>query len=503
MNQSDSLHRLNLRTIMKMSTVLFSCVGLILALVYWIAVGKVRNEIDDVLDEEIAQLRASYKQGGHDELVSELLKHVANADVDQGYYLLEEVATLLDDAQGNVTPHLKESLEKLSQIQDAGNRADEVLGLKGVDKFVQKIATGNLVEWPSALVADDEEHTVSISLAEEGDRSRNHYMRAHAISLPNGERVLVARDVTELVYARNRMRKALAGAGGMAFILVIATAFLLNRSLLSRVRRLNGTVLKVMAGKQGERMPPSLEHDDFEELADHFNKMLDEKDRLLAQIREITDDIAHDLRTPLTRMRQHIESTMALPMDNAERDEILQKVLGEADLILETFNALLFIAQVESGAIRENMEEVSLSEIVTGSVELYEPFAEEAGSSFLLSLDPQARILGNRHLLAQAFSNLIDNAIKYSPEAGKIEVGTRVSDEEVILRIRDFGIGIPEAERESVLQRFVRLDSARHLPGTGLGLSFVSAVTQMHGANLTLEDGHPGLVVTIHFQRHN
>jgi len=481
--------------------ILFGGIGLTLALVYWIAVGKVRSEIDEIISHEISELRESYQEEGHDHLVEHLLEHLVDAPSEQGYYLLDEVASLVKDAETRVTPKINEAIKELSGVDTFDSKKLKAPVLKGVEKFGKRILTGNMSKWPEKLETDGRSHTITISIAEQEKGSRPQFLRAHAVVLPNGERLLVARDVTDLVYTRNRMREALAGAGGIAILLAFSLAFFLNRSLLVRVRQMNVTVLRVMSGKQGERMPPSVEHDDFEELANHFNQMLDEKDRLLSQIRGITDDISHDLRTPLARIRRHIESTLALPMDDVEKDDILQKALEEADFILETFNALLFIAQVESGTLRDSMEPLGLSELVEGAVELYEPLAEEAGISFVLSLDPQIMIMGNQHLLAQAISNVIDNAIKYSSAADKIEVGTRTTSSDTILRIRDFGVGIPEEERERVLQRFVRLDTARHLPGTGLGLSFVAAVAKLHDAKLVLSDGHPGLEIAIHFNK--
>ncbi len=501
MSRPDQRSSLDLRSILGMSTILFCSIGLVLALVYWIAVGKVRGEIDAVLDREIAELRASYEQGGHDRLADELMVHLENASSDHDYYLLEAVASLFDKADQEAASEMAHDLKKLGELVTKDKKITDPPIVEGLEEFSKLVTKGNMAKWPDELETYNRDHTITISITEPENHTRERFLRAHAITLPTGGRVMVARDVTELVYARNRMRKALAVAGGLSLALAFSMGFLLNRNLLTRVRRMNQTVLQVLAGKPGERMPQSLQRDDFEELTFHFNEMLDEKDHLLAQIRGITDDIAHDLRTPLSRIRRHIESTLSLPMDEAERNEMLQKMLEETDFILETFNALLFIAQVESGTLRDSMETLALSDVVGGAVELYEPVAEEAGISFVLSLDSQARIMGSRHLLAQAIANLLDNAIKYSPGSGKIEVGTCSASSDILLRIRDFGFGIPEAERERVLQRFVRLDCARQFPGTGLGLSFVSAVAKLHGAELVLDDGHPGLEITIRFSK--
>ncbi len=505
MNRPHQASRFDLRSILTISTLSLFSIGLVLGAVYWVAVGKVRGEIDSVLDREISELRESYQQGGHDRLAEDLMVHLGNASSDRDYYLLEGVAKLFNKADKEAASQMAREMKDFGKlVTKEGEAVGEAVGLQaveGIEQISELITKGNMAKWPDGLETDDRVHTITISVSEHENHSRERFLRAHAIALPTGVRLMVARDITGLIYARNRMRKALAATGVLSLALAFSMGFLLNRSLLSRVRRMNQTILHVLAGKPGERVPQSLQQDDFEELIVHFNEMLDEKDRLVTQIRGITDDIAHDLRTPLARMRRYIESALSHSMNEAERNEALQKMLEETDFILETFNALLFIAQVESGTLRDSMEELVLSEIVEGAVELYEPVAEETGISFVLALDPQARIMGSRHLLAQAISNLLDNAIKYSPGAGKIEVGTHATPSSILLRIRDFGFGIPEAERERVLQRFVRLDAARQLPGTGLGLSFVSAVAKLHGAQLVLDDAHPGLEITIHFSK--
>jgi len=213
----------------------------------------------------------------------------------------------------------------------------------------------------------------------------------------------------------------------------------------------------------------------------------------------VTDDIAHDLRTPLARMRNRIESQLAAPSDEQTSRETLHALQNETTAILDTFSALLRIAQIESGAIRDQMERVDLAAVVDDAAELYQPVAEEAGLSLSTQVGTDLFASADRHLVAQALLNLIDNAIKYTQSGGSVRVSADRVGDRVEIAVADDGPGIDAADRERVLQRFVRLDASRHQPGTGLGLSFVAAVAELHGAELALEDAAPGLRVRMRF----
>jgi signal transduction histidine kinase len=264
---------------------------------------------------------------------------------------------------------------------------------------------------------------------------------------------------------------------------------------------MNQTILSILAGRRKDRVPQGGRRDEFEELARHFNTLLDRNDRLIAQVREVTDNIAHDLRSPLARMRGALESALRKPRAPDSDQDILHGLLEETDSILETFTALLSIAQIEAGAVREDMKEVGLEAIVEDITELYEPVAEEAGLLLRARIDEGTTVLGNRRLIAQAVTNLVDNAIKYGERS--IEIRVRAggpqpgSGPEIV--VSDRGPGIPVHAVDHVLGRFVRLDASRHKPGTGLGLSFVRAVAELHGGQLVLSDNGPGLAVCLRF----
>jgi signal transduction histidine kinase len=249
-----------------------------------------------------------------------------------------------------------------------------------------------------------------------------------------------------------------------------------------------------MAGDLGQRISLKGSRDEFDVLAGNLNAMLDQIERLLSGMREVTDNIAHDLRTPLSRMRSRIEVALLANPDRAEARMLLEQTLCDADAMIQSFNALLSIARAEAGSERAAFEPIDLSEVCRDLAELYGPLAEEKGLTFTSACPPGLVLQGNRHLLAQALANLLDNAIKYTPAGGRVMLSGQPGP---VIIVADTGPGIPEGERGRVLERFVRLGGDRSTPGNGLGLSLVSAVAKLHGATLRLEDNHPGLRVSL------
>jgi signal transduction histidine kinase len=255
-------------------------------------------------------------------------------------------------------------------------------------------------------------------------------------------------------------------------------------------------IVDILRSGRRRRVPTSEPPDEFDALAGHFNQLLDENEVLVERTREVTNEIAHDLRTPLSHMRTHIDAALAAAPGNAGDERVLHELRGDVDRILDTFNALLHIAQVESGRARDEMQPVDLTQLATDACDLYEPAAEEAGLTLEVRLEPGVRALGHAHLLAQALTNLLENALKYAG-SGVVTVSLERHGDEVVLAVSDQGPGIPEAERSRVLQRFVRLETSRSRPGAGLGLAFVAAVARLHDAALVLEDARPGLRVAL------
>jgi signal transduction histidine kinase len=238
--------------------------------------------------------------------------------------------------------------------------------------------------------------------------------------------------------------------------------------------------------------------DEFDQLAANLNRMLDQIERLMTAMREVTDDVAHDLKTPLARLRARLELALIGPLDATAQSEAIRAAIDEADRLLATFNALLGIAEAEAGAGRDEAGPLDLGEIAGAAAEFYEPAAEEKGFALSLAAEPEVRIRGDRHLLSQTLHNLLDNALKYAG-GGDLSIRVFRADGRAVLEVADRGPGIPEADRHSVFDRFVRLEPSRSTPGNGLGLSLVRAVARRHHGTVALADNQPGLKVRLEF----
>jgi signal transduction histidine kinase len=320
--------------------------------------------------------------------------------------------------------------------------------------------------------------------------------------LPGGFRLLVGRDLED----RERLYAIISSAGplsaGAVILLGLAGGLFASRRVLRRIDAMTETSGTIMRGNLDRRLPVSGTGDELDRLATNLNDMLDRIGLLMNGIKEVSDNIAHDLKTPLTRVRNRAEQVLRAGRSNDDYREALEGIIDEADGLIRLFNALLMIARAEAGHFRDAMVEFDAAALVTELAELYEPVAEESGIELRVEPSSPAFLKGSRELVTQAMANLLDNAIKYSaPSSGKGEVVLRVERDEghVTLTVADRGPGIPNAERSHVLMRFVRLESSRSLPGSGLGLSLVSAVARLHGGEFKLADNAPGLrsVITL------
>jgi signal transduction histidine kinase len=296
----------------------------------------------------------------------------------------------------------------------------------------------------------------------------------------------------------------------------IGGGLVMSRRMLGRIDIINRVAEEIMSGKRAQRIPLSGSGDEFDRLSETLNRMLDEIEQLVASVRASTVDIAHDLRSPLTRMRNRLEMALLDHEDRDGRREAIEQAIAEADQCLATFAALLSIAEAEAGHAPAEMEPVDLGRLAADLVDLYGPLAEERGLRLSRAVDGDAVVTGNRQLLFQAVSNLLDNAIKYTGPGGSVEVAAGPTAEGAEIAVGDTGPGISEGERERAIERFVRLDHGRATSGSGLGLSVVAAIARMHGAELVLDDNRardnesgdnesgdnpPGLRATLRFPR--
>jgi signal transduction histidine kinase len=309
----------------------------------------------------------------------------------------------------------------------------------------------------------------------------------------------VARDVHERYETQRIFAAVLPWSIGLMLVLGIVGGGLISRNLLSRLDSINRTSREIVAGDLSRRIPITRAGDELDALAQDLNHMLDRNERLMRGMRDVTNSIAHDLRTPLNRLRSRLESLLSQLEPESQQGGEIESAVGDTDRLIATFNALLLIAEAEAGAVREAMERVDPGHVIESVAELYEPLAEEKNIALSIAPGRTASIRGNVRLISQALANLVDNAIKYTPAGGRILVAAEDRPAGVALSVADTGPGIPEAERSRVLERFVRLEESRNSPGTGLGLSLVAAVARMHDAKLELADNAPGLRATLIF----
>ena len=355
---------------------------------------------------------------------------------------------------------------------------------------------GNLNGWPTRPTGP--EGWVEFELEQIGGDGEKHLARARTFVLPGTFHLLVGRDMYELRATQKLIQRTLIWGLLITALLALAGGVMMARSTVRRIEAINATSRNIMGGDLSQRIATHGTNDDFDQLAENLNSMLDQIQLLMEGVRHVSDNIAHDLKTPLTRLRNRLESLSSASQNNKEEAEL---ALAEADGLLATFNALLRIARIEAGARREAFDWVRLDHVVADVVELYEPVAEERDVKLETTMPVTATVRGDRDLLFQAFANVLDNAIKHAPTASTVRIQINECDTGTRVEITDAGCGIPEQDRERVLERFVRLEQSRSTPGNGLGLSLVAAVTKLHGASLSLLQASPGLAVRIEFAR--
>ena len=356
----------------------------------------------------------------------------------------------------------------------------------------QRPVLGNLAAWPvGELDADGWYHFTQLD--QDGQPMP---FQGQVLQIGEGQRLLVAKEQTTLIATRQLINRVYILTLAIGLLLALSGGILMSSSVTRRVDAINRTSREIMAGRLQRRMPVRGINDEFDQLAGNLNAMLDRIDSLIDSVRAVTDNIAHDLRTPLTRLRGRLESLALYPdISDTVRNELNATII-DADHLLATFRALLRIARIESGTHDEAWIDIDLGALLHDAWELYQAVGEEKEISVHLGA-AVGHMRGDRDLIFQAVSNLLDNAIKYSP-AGS-EVRLEMSDEGDLLTIAvsDQGPGVPETERGKVLDRFYRTATVTGIPGSGLGLSLVNAIARHHGGQLILADNAPGLRVLL------
>ncbi len=405
-----------------------------------------------------------------------------------GYLERQTNAVIQVEMDGLYEQYERRNLAGLAEIiNERVGREDEARSAYLLADPIGRRVAGNVPYWPNEL---DNRLGQWVDFVEQDGTP----VRASAVAVGPGFRLLVGRDIRELKEIERVFRRASLYALTLTMGLSLVGGVLMARGARRRVAELNRTARQIMAGDLSRRVPVHGGGDEHDELATSINAMLDQIENLLAGMRHVGDSVAHDLRGPLTRLRNRLETVAAAAQP---RREDLAGCVEQVEHVLDTFNALLRIARVESGAHRSAFAAVDVSQIVADVCELYNAAADERHITLVHDSDEKVEVFGDRELLAQALTNLLDNAMKYTPPGGSVAVKLARDDDIARLSVADTGPGIPAADRERVLQRFTRLDQARSQPGNGLGLALVKAVTQQHHGRLQLADNEPGLVVTL------
>eukprot|EP01037_Dinobryon_pediforme_P006434 gene6434-6501_t len=311
-------------------------------------------------------------------------------------------------------------------------------------------------------------------------------LRVLVHALPDGQRIIVARDISQIAEIRQRLLWLSLAVGLGVLVSAAALAVALSLGPLRRVQMFRASAKRIAGGELAHRMPVSARRDELDLVATTINAMVEEIERLMEQVKGATDAIAHDLRAPLARLRMKLAAQGGAP-----------DALGELDAVLTRFDALLRIAEMEAAGRRAGFAPIDPMVLLTTTAEMYEPLAEERGIEISLSGAYGHMIIGDEALLVEALGNLIDNAIKFGPEGGRVDLALAREETDLVLAIADNGPGIAKSEREAVLRRFYRGAASRQAPGSGLGLNLVAAIVHLHGFGLELGDAAPGLLVRI------
>ncbi|HGX93332.1 MAG TPA: HAMP domain-containing histidine kinase [Candidatus Tenderia sp.] len=355
---------------------------------------------------------------------------------------------------------------------------------------------GNLNQWPATRA--NVEGWLNFRL-ENSSQNEIHLARARSFTLSGDFHLLVGRDIYELEETQQRIIRALILGFLITLMLGGIGGVVLSRRVVRRLESINTISREIIEGDLSRRIPLQQSGDEFDTLAANLNAMLDRIEELMDDVRRVSDNIAHDLRTPLARLRNRLEQLRSEAQSSHSDTQLAEQALADADGLLQTFNALLRIARIETRQRREGFKTVEIAPLLRDVVELYEPLADEKGQTLELVINDPLSLHGDRDLLFQALANLLDNAIKYTPPKGSIRITLEKRDDRGRITVADNGPGIPATEQQTVLQRFYRLEKSRTSPGSGLGLSLVAAVAKIHGITLQLKDNQPGLRVVLGF----
>ncbi|WP_423360676.1 HAMP domain-containing protein [Novacetimonas hansenii] len=366
---------------------------------------------------------------------------------------------------------------------------------------------GDLHNWPAGLVADGHVHEINIKppvRATPTDHSPG-VLRMLAVGVRGGRVLVLGRSWHMRSELRLMMRHSLLVSIVPTVLFALMTGIVLSHRALARVKDMHEAIDRIMEGDLHERLPAGRQRDDLQRLAGSVNRMLDRLERLMDEIRDVGNDIAHDLRTPLTRVRARLDRARAAGHSAEALRNVIARAIDDLDQSSAVITALLRIGEIENGRRRVGFARVDLDSLADDIIDLYEPIAESKGITLAHVRGQRVgEVFGDRDLLIEVLANLVDNAMKFTPEGGHVTIRTSEDAQGVVLQVEDTGIGIPPEERRAVTGRFYRSDKSRHVPGSGLGLSLVWAIVQLHNASLRIgaarcDTALPGAVFTICF----
>jgi signal transduction histidine kinase len=423
--------------------------------VYWATASYMHSRSDRAIMAEHALLQTTYQSAGRDALIAVIAQRMAAGHfAGDRYYLLADAA-------------------------------------------FAPIA-GNLEAWPSTLVGSGGWKTFAVQ-ERTPDGDKQPLLRARFETLPDGSHLLVGTDISDLQELVDRIKVAFACAIGLIVVLAGVASISVTRRTVGRIESINATSRSIMQSGLGKRIPLRGTRDEWDQVAENLNLMLDRIEALMAEVKQVTDNVAHDLGTPLARMRGRLENAYNRQRDSDKDQSLIGETIADLDSVLRIFSSLMRISQIETTDRKAAFRIIDLGEVARDVTELFDAAAEEKGMHLTVVGDRQVLIKGDRDLLFDAIANLVDNAIKHGRKAGSVMLELTRRDNGAVLSIADDGPGIPAEEREQVLRPFYRLEQSRSSPGNGLGLSLVAAVARLHGARIEMLDNAPGLIFRLWF----
>jgi signal transduction histidine kinase len=422
----------------------------IFSYVYLSTASYVRSRSDRAIMTDDVSLQAAYAQSGREGLAALIAQRIADRSFAGNVYLL-------------------------------------------ADRALVPLA-GNLKAWPATV-------TAARGWAEfrAPDTADPPLLRAMLETFANGDRLLVGRDIGDLDHFTDQMKLAVISGIALIFVLAAVASILVTRRTVGRIESINATSRAIMQSGLDKRIPLRGTHDEWDRVAENLNLMLDRIETLVGEVKQVSDNVAHDLRTPLTRMRGRLEKAYHGEREGAGDQALIGDTIADLDAVLRIFSSLTRIAQIETRERKGAFRSVNLVEIAGEVVELYDAAAEPDGTRLTITGEREVLVTGDRDLIFDAIANLVDNAIKHGRAGGQVVVANETIDGSPVVSIADDGPGIPAEQHEHVFKRFYRLEQSRYTPGNGLGLSLVAAVARLHGARIELRDNSPGLKLMLWF----